>query len=160
MLKFDWNILWTFFNLIIFYLLMRKFLFGRIQKVLDKRQELIDNKFKDADAKNAEAESFKAQYEQQLSGVEAEKTEIINKAREDARAEYDKTLDRAQLDAQKIKDDAAKTARIQSENTKRAVKEEIANIALEAAEKVVGREISAQTDSSIFDEFLNESSDD
>lgn len=159
MLKFDWNMLWTLINLIIFFVLMKVFLFKPIKKTLDKRKELLDNQFKEADDTKQEAEKLKLQYEQQLIGVEDEKAQIISKTREDARAEYDKTIDRARSDAQKIKADAAKTARIQAESTKRAVKEEIANVAIQAAEKVVGREVSAQTDSDIFDEFLNESSD-
>ena len=47
---------------------------------------------------------------------------------------------------------------LQAESTKRAVKEEIAQVAIQAAEKVVGREVSTKTDSDIFDEFLNEGS--
>lgn len=159
MLKFDWNMLWILINLIIFFVLMKVFLFKPIKRTLDKRKELLDNQFKEADDIKQEAENLKIQYEQQLSGVEDEKAQIISKAREDARTEYDKTIDRAQIDAQKLKEEAAKTARLQSESTKRAVKEEIAQVAIQAAEKVVGREVSAQTDSDIFDEFLNESSD-
>ncbi|MDD6729057.1 MAG: F0F1 ATP synthase subunit B [Eubacteriales bacterium] len=159
MLKFDWNMLWTLINLIIFFVLMKVFLFKPIKKTLDKRKELIDNQFKEADDAKAEAENLKTQYEQQLDGVEDERAQIIAKAREDAKAEYDKTIDRARDDAQKIKDEAAKAAKLQTEKAKRAVKEEIAQVAIQAAEKVVGREVSAQTDSDIFDEFLNESSD-
>ncbi|MBQ8078050.1 MAG: ATP synthase F0 subunit B, partial [Eubacterium sp.] len=47
MLKFDWNILFTFVNLIVFYLLMKKFLFGRIKKVMDERKALIQKQFDD-----------------------------------------------------------------------------------------------------------------
>lgn len=159
MLKFDWNMLWTLINLIIFFVLMKVFLFKPIKKTLDKRKELIDNQFKEADDAKAEAENLKTQYEQQLDGVEDERAQIIAKAREDAKAEYDKTIDRARDDAQKIKDEVAKAAKLQTEKAKRAVKEEIAQVAIQAAEKVVGREVSAQTDSDIFDEFLNESSD-
>ncbi|MGN1329422.1 MAG: F0F1 ATP synthase subunit B [Eubacterium sp.] len=159
MLKFDWNMLWTLINLIIFFVLMKVFLFKPIKKTLDKRKELIDNQFKEADDAKQNAENLKAEYEQKLVNAEDEKAEIISKAREEARAEYDKTIERAHEDAQKIKDEAIKTANLQAESTKRAVKEEIAQVAIQAAEKVVGREVSAQTDSDIFDEFLNESSD-
>lgn len=159
MLKFDWNMLFTLINLLIFFVLMKVFLFKPIKKTLDARKELLSNQFKEADDAKKEAENLKEQYEQQLAGAEDEKAEIISEARKEARAEYDKTIDRAQADAQKIKDDVLKTAKLQSESTKRAVKEEIAQVAIQAAEKVVGREVSAQTDSDIFDEFLNESSD-
>ncbi|MGN1420139.1 MAG: F0F1 ATP synthase subunit B [Eubacterium sp.] len=158
MLKFDWNMLWMLINLIIFFVLMKVFLFKPIKKTLDKRKELIDNQFKEADEAKQDAENLKAEYEHKLENVEDEKAEIISKTREEARAEYDKTIERAREDAQKLKDEAIRTANLHAESTKRAVKEEIAQVAIQAAEKVVGREVSTQTDSDIFDEFLNESS--
>ena len=41
MLKFDWNMLWTVINLIIFFVLMKVFLFKPIKKTMEKRQELF-----------------------------------------------------------------------------------------------------------------------
>ena len=51
MLKFDINILWTLINLIIFFVLMKLFLFKPIKKTLDMRMELIEGQFKAAEVK-------------------------------------------------------------------------------------------------------------
>ena len=53
MLKFNWNFLFMLINLVIFYLLMRKFLFKPIMKVMDKRKEIIENQFSDAEEPNS-----------------------------------------------------------------------------------------------------------
>lgn len=159
MLKFDWNMLFVLINLIIFFILMKVFLFKPIKRTLDKRKELIENQFKEADQAKLEAEKLKQEYEQQLTSAEDEKNRIIAQAHADAKAEYNKTLDRAKADAQKLKDEADRSAKQQAENTKRAAKEEIAKVAIMAAEKVVGQSVSADTDSDIFDEFISESSD-
>ncbi|MCH5320498.1 MAG: F0F1 ATP synthase subunit B [Eubacterium sp.] len=159
MLKFDWNILWTFINLVVFFVLMRVFLFKPIKKTLDKRQELIDKQFSDADEAQKQADELKAQYEQELEGVEETKKQILVDARDSAKAEYNKIIDRAQNDAQKIKADAKRASDLETEKARRAVKEEIAALAMETAEKVVGRNVSAQTDSDLYDEFLSEGSD-
>lgn len=159
MLKFDWNILWTFINLIIFFVLMRVFLFKPIKKTLDKRKELIDKQFSDADEAQKQADELKAQYEQEIQGVEETKKQILVDARDSAKAEYNKIIDRAQNDAQKIKADAKRASDLETEKARRAVKEEIAALAMETAEKVVGRNVSAQTDSDLYDEFLSEGSD-
>ena len=159
MLKFDWNILWTFINLVVFFVLMRVFLFKPIKKTLDKRQELIDKQFSDADEAHKQADELKAQYEQELQGVEETKKQILVDARDSAKAEYNKIIDRAQNDAQKIKADAKRASDLETQKARRAVKEEIAALAMETAEKVVGRNVSAQTDSDLYDEFLSEGSD-
>ena len=59
MLKFDINILWTLINLIIFFVLMKLFLFKPIKKTLDKRKELIEGQFKAAEDKEKKAGSYR-----------------------------------------------------------------------------------------------------
>lgn len=159
MLKFDWNILWTFINLIIFFVLMKVFLFKPIKKTLDKRKELIDKQFKDADDAQKQADALKTQYQSELEDVEQEKKQILVDARADAKKEYSRIIDRAQGDADRIKSDARAAAEFETEKARRAVKEELAALAMETAEKVIGESASAQLDSDLYDKFLNESSD-
>ena len=160
MLKFDLNFLWTIINLILFFELMRFLLFKPIKKILTQRQEMIDNQFKDAENAREQADSLKSLYEAELAGVEDEKKQIITDARADAKTEYDKIVNRAQSDADRIKSDARKAAEAETEKARLSVKEGIAQLAMETAAKVVGEKSSAEIDSSIYDKFLNESSDD
>lgn len=160
MLKFDFNLLWTIFNLIIFYLLMRLFLIKPIRKTLQARKELIDNQFKEAeDTVNAANEKM-ADYEDKIKNVDTEAKEIISDARDKAKVEYNKILDKANDDAAKMKQDAQKQIMQDTENARRDVKEELAKLAMETAQKVVGESVNAQTDADIYNKFLNESSED
>lgn len=160
MLKFDFNLLWTIVNLIIFYLLMRFFLIKPIKKTLQARKELIDNQFKEAeDTVNAANEKM-ADYEDKIKNVNIEAKEIISDARDKAKVEYNKILDKANNDATRLKQDAQKQIELDTENARRDVKEELAKLAMEAAQKVVGESVSAKTDAEIYDKFLNESSED
>lgn len=158
MLKFDINFLLTIFNLILFFVLMKVFLFKPIKKVMDKRKELIDSQFKQAADTNAEAEQKLADYEARIADVEAEGKQIIADARDSAKVEYNKIIDRANDDAEAIKEQTRRQMALEQENARRASKEELASLAMQAAEKVVGMNVSAKTDSDIFDEFLNEGS--
>ena len=160
MLKFDFNLLWTIFNLIIFYLLMRLFLIKPIKKTLQARKELSDNQIKEAeDTVNAANEKM-ADYEDKIKNVNTEAKEIISDARDKAKVEYNKILDKANNDATRVKQDAQKQIELDTENARRDVKEELAKLAMEAAQKVVGESVSAKTDAEIYDKFLNESSED
>ena len=159
MLKFGWDFLWTIINLIIFFVLMRVFLFKPIKNVLDKRKEIIDKQFEDAENAQNEANSIKAEYQAELEGVEDEKKQILVDARTDAKAEYDKIVERANNDAEKIKEEAKKTAEKETEKARKAVKEEIAALAMETATKIVGESTSAELDSEIYNKFLDESSE-
>lgn len=47
-----WNILWTAVNLLILYLFAKKFLFGRILKIMEERKKHINGQFEEADKKS------------------------------------------------------------------------------------------------------------
>ena len=160
MLKFDFNLLWTIVNLIIFYLLMRFFLIKPIKKTLQARKELIDNQFKEAEYTVNAANEKMADYEDKIKNVNTEAKEIISDARDKAKVEYNKILDKANNDATRLKQDAQMQIELDTENARRDVKEELAKLAMEAAQKVVGESVSAKTDAEIYDKFLNESSED
>lgn len=159
MIKFDWNILWIIINLIILFVLMRLFLFKPIQKTIDKRNELIQNQFKEAEETTAQANILKSEYEKKLEDAKLESKEIIDEAKGKAQKEYKSIVDRADADVKKLKEDAQKQIASDAENAKRAAREDIARLAMEAAEKVIGSKVSSETDSDIFDQFLKESSD-
>ena len=95
-----------------------------------------------------------------LTGFDDDEGEhIISEAKDSAKAEYDKIITRAQSDADRMKEEAKAQIETDTENARKAAREEIASLAMQAAEKVVGTNVSADTDSAIFDEFLKESSD-
>lgn len=159
MLKFNMNFVFMLINLIILYLLMRRFLFKPIKTTMDKRKELIEQQFKTAEDANAAAEAKMSDYESRIAGVEQEAETIISDAKQSAKVEYEKIIDRAEADAESIKAAAKKQADEACENQLRKAKEDIANLAMETAEKVLGKSVSAETDSDIFNEFLNEGSE-
>jgi len=159
MLKFDLNFVFTLVNLIIFFILVRVFLFKPIQKVIDKRNEMINAQLENADNAQKQAEELKEQYQAQLEGVEEEKSRILIDARNSAKKEYENIVSRAETDAEKIKANAKKASDAECEKARLAVKEEIAALAMETAIKVIGDSVSAKTDKEIYDKFLSESSE-
>jgi len=103
MLKFDLNFVFMLVNLIIFFILVRVFLFKPIKKVIDKRNEMINEQLENADKAQKQAEELKEQYQSQLEGVEDEKSRILVEARNSAKTEYENIVSRAETDAEKIK---------------------------------------------------------
>ena len=64
MLSLDWNLLFTVINLVIFYILMKKFVWNKVLGAMDKRQSKIDQQFKDADEDRRAAGALKTEYEE------------------------------------------------------------------------------------------------
>lgn len=158
MLKFDLNLLWTVINLIVFFVLMKVFLFKPIKKTLDARKELIAKQFKDAEDANNAAEQKMADYESKIANVQSEAEQIISDAKDNAKVEYGKIISRAEVDTARMKKEAQKQIDTEKESARAAAKEEIASLAMQAAEKVVGANVDDKTNNNILNEFLNESS--
>lgn len=160
MISFDFNIVFTLINLVVFFLLIRFALFKPIKKVLDKREKLIQSQFDEAEEAQKEADKAKADYEEKLKGAEAEKREIIAAAEATAEAEHAEIIEKAEKEAQEMKDTAEAEIEAKREKVKRETRKEIATFALETAEKVIGDSVTRQTDKEIYDKFLNESGED
>ena len=70
MLKFDMvNFVCVVINLLVLYVLMKKFVFGRVTKIIDARQAMIEEKNAAAVKTQREAESLKKEYEKSLENA-------------------------------------------------------------------------------------------
>ena len=126
----DWQtIIIQLINLGIQILLFKKFLYKPVMKILRKRQGLVDQPLKEAEAAKQEALSMKKEYEANLSKANEEADRIVKEA--------------AQLDI--------------AAQQKRAIndaKDEIGSMAVDIASKVIGREINEQDQADLVDEFI------
>ena len=89
MLSIDpWNILWTVVNLLVLYLVFKKFLFKPVMKVINAREDMIKQQFDDAKKSQEEADALKASYDEKLESAKTEADEIIVNARNRAQEEH------------------------------------------------------------------------
>ena len=62
-----WHIVAAILNLLILTLIVKKFLFERVQKVLAERKSQVDTLYTDAETAKTAAESERAEYEEKLA---------------------------------------------------------------------------------------------
>ena len=72
MIKIDINLVFTIINLLVLYLLMKKFLFGPIINVMDQRKAMIDQQFAEAKERQDNAKALQEQYEGALKSAKEE----------------------------------------------------------------------------------------
>ena len=63
------TIAFTIINLIVLFLLLKKFLIGPLNDVIKKREDMIAGTISDANNQKAEAMKLKSQYEDTLAGL-------------------------------------------------------------------------------------------
>ncbi len=154
MLRLDSNILWTIINLLILYVIARKFLFGPVRKVLAARQAEIDKQFADARTAQEDAQKLKEQYQESLDGAEKERLDILNQARDRAGEEYERILSEAKSTADKLVADAQKSADREQEKRIQQAQEQIADLVVAATAKLVASRQGAEADRELYNQFI------
>lgn len=154
MLRIDSNIIWIIVNLLIFYFLIRKFLFKRVLDMIEKRKELINGQFADAENTNKEALELKTRYEASIKNAKEEGNAIVEKARQRAEAESDEIISAAQAQSRQMIESANKNIERQQEKAFRDAQSQISVLAMAAAAKIIGETSSPDSDDAIYNEFL------
>ena len=155
-LQLNWGILWPIINIIVFYLLLRKFLFGPVSEIMEKRKEMISKDLMDAKAAKDEAAEMKSEYEESLKAAKDEAGKIVSDARERAKNEYHEKVRRADEEIVQMKENAQKDIEAEKQKAMAGLQSEIAGIALMAAAKVVEKEAGSKENEKIVDDVLKE----
>ena len=156
MLNLDWNVIFQIINIIVFFLLLKKFLFKPVTEIMEKRENLIRSQMEEAEDSRKKANELKAEYQAQLEGVKDEAAAILKDAKARGEKEYEVLLANAGRDAQKLINDAQESARIEREKAVQGAKGEIAALAIAAASKVAEKNIKAEDNKKFIDDFLSE----
>ena len=140
----------TVLNLLILYVILRKLLFGRVNKVLDDRAALIQQTLDEAKGEKRKADELKQEYEDRLAQARSEANGILAQAKTRGEKEYQAILAQAQEDATRTR------AQAERDEMLRTARREVAQLAMEAASKVTRKALDSDSDRAILDDFLAE----
>lgn len=150
-----WQILISLINLVLLFLILKKFLFKPVKKVMNERQAEVDRQYEDARLKISEAEASKQEWEQRLSGAKSEADKIIENAVSIAKARESKITAEAQERAESIIRTAEAEAELEKKKAADSIKHEIVEISEALTEKLLEREINADDHKELIDSFID-----
>lgn len=149
-----WNILISLANLLILFLLFKKFLFARVMKVFAQRQAQVDKIYSDAEEDRNSASSMKQEYETRLATARDEADGIVRNAVQSAQRRGDAIVAEASNQASHLKQKASEEISQEKRQMLMDVREEISDLAVSIASKVVEREIQKKDHENFVDEFI------
>lgn len=149
-----WEILISLANLLILFVLFKKFLFKPVQKVLNERQEQVDKIYDDAAQDKAAAAGMKQEYEARLNTAREEADALVRSAVQTAQRKSDQIVSEAASQASHIKQKAEEEIALEKKQMLQDVKSEISEMAVNIASKVVEREIQKADHENFVDEFI------
>ena len=140
MLRIDLNLVWTIINVIILYLLLKKFLIKPVTAIMDKREQMVKQGLEGARAQESHAKE--------------ESLQLVEKARGNAQVEYDRILGEADEQAKKIKEAARKDVELDREKAMKEMQSEVAGLALTAVSRILQEGTDPQSDGALYEQFL------
>ncbi len=154
-----WQILISLANLVLIFLILKKFLFKPVTNILEKRNREIDESYDNASKAEKEAEESRIAWEEKLSGADARAAEIVKDAADGAKFRADNIIAEAQSKADDIVRMAKTEALLERKKAVDGIKREIVEVSSALSEKILEREINAEDHRKLIDSFIDDIGD-
>ena len=154
-----WTALFILLNTLTIFLVAKKFLFGPVMQMIEDRQKEIDNIYEQADIAKAEAQALETEYKQKLSVASETSERIVKEAVARGQKREEEILRQANAEISIMLEKASADIAMEKKKAINDAKDEISDIAMAIAEKVVGRELNAADQAKLVDSFINELGD-
>ena len=151
-----WTALFTLLNFLAVFFVGKHFLWGPVTKMVQDRQKEIDDMYSEADTARASAKAMEAEYQGKLRDARDTSEQIVRDAVHRGQVREEEINRQASAEASAIMDKAAADIALEKKKAINDAKNEIADIALEIAGKVVGRQLSDADQTKLVDQFIDE----
>ena len=154
-----WTAVFTLLNFLAILIVGTKFLWNPVMKIIKERQQEIDDLYSDANTAKTNAKALEAEYQQKLSVATETGDRIVKEAVARGQAREEEILRKANADATAIMDKASADIAMEKKKAINDAKDEISEMAMAIAGKVVGRQLTDADQSALVDAFINDLGD-
>lgn len=147
---------WTIINIFVSYLILKKFVFKPIIKLLEERRVAVEEELKQSEEKKKEAGALLAEAKRRIEESRSEAAEILTEARLQAEKQGRMIIAGSKEEAENVvtqaKEDSGRIHNAMLEQ----MKDEVADLAVAIASKVVGSIIDESHQKELSDRIMEE----
>lgn len=151
-----WQIVVSLLNLFLLFLIVKKFLFKPVKRVLDSRQQKIDSQYAEAEAALDSAKRSEAELNEKLSAAHKTADEIVKEATELGERRKEKLVSDAHAEADTIIRQARNDAELEKKKAEEDIKTQIVDVSSALTEKLIEREITVEDHRRLIDSFISD----
>ena len=142
-------------NFLVLVAILRALAYEPVAKMLKQRSDKIQDSLDQAAADRKAAEQTLAQYKSQLADANKRAQEIVDRAELTARQEREALVAETKREIERMKQTAQ--AEIQNERNRafEEMKAEIVTLSLQAAEKIVAKNLSSRENDKLINDFIS-----
>ena len=150
-----WTALVILINFLVLFFVAKHFLIGPVMKLIQDRQDEIDGMYADAGSAKQNAEALQSEYQAKLNVAQATSERIVKEAVSRGQAREEEIIRQANAEASAIMEKANADIAMEKKKALNDAKDEISEIAMAIAGKVVGRQLTVADQSKLVDEFID-----
>ena len=151
-----WQILISLCNLLILFLVIKKFLFAPVNRVFEARRADIDKTYAEAEDAKTAAECARTSYEEKLSAVREEGGAILRDAKLRAERLSEEIVTEARAEADVIRARAEADIAQEKKKARSELQDEISTLSVELAGKILKKEIDGDAQRELIADFLTD----
>lgn len=151
-----WNLVIQLLAFIIFVYLLWRYAFGPITRMLDQRTERVRESMEAAQRMQQELQATAARNEEVLAAARRQAQEILAQSRQQGEALVARAQEAAAQQQDIFLTQARATLRAETEQARQQLRQEVADLAVTAASRIVRKELDPATQSRLIQETLAE----
>jgi F-type H+-transporting ATPase subunit b len=145
---------WTIITFLGLFIVLAKYAWKPLMKMLDDRENMIRSSLEDAKKAKLELEGLNQECEAITAKARLEAQSILADSKSAAEKVKEDTIAKAKEQAIKISDDAKKQIQIEKDKAIIDIKQEVVNLTLLVAEKLISKNLNDADNKSLIEESL------
>ena len=151
-----WQILISLCNLLLIFLIVKKFLFKPVKKMIADRQAAVDEQLNAAIKDRETAAADKALWDEKMANAQTKADAIVEEATVTAKKRGETIVAQAKEKADGMIKQAETQIDLERKKADAEIKEEIVTVSTALAEKMLEREIKAEDHRQLISSFMQE----
>ena len=151
-----WQIVISLCNLLILFLIIKKFLFQPVKTMLAKREADIKAQYDSAEAAEQDALENQKNWKQKMDAAQVEADEIEKTAKQRAERQGDKILQEARQEAEGIVSRAKADAVSEKKKAQKEMQAQIVDVSTLLTEKMLKKKLNDDDQHDLIDAFMQE----
>jgi len=154
LIGFNWTLVMVLVTFLVLYLIVKKLFFEKIHDFMEARAQKVKDQFDNAEAAEKLAEKHLAEYTKKLEDIEIERRNVLKEAKTLADERAHEIISEANGRATEIVAKAERDAIRERQKAAEEMREQIAMLAILAAEKVIEKTLDEKEQTQIIDDII------
>lgn len=148
--------IWTIITFLVLLAFLGKFAWKPLLQVLNRREKMIRQSLEDAEKARLEAERISLEYKEMIQKARAEVQALVAEGKATSEKMKDKIMKEAREKSEKVRKAAEKRIQAEKESALAEIREEVVNLSVHAASRIIKRNLTKEDNLSIIESSLDE----